>query len=301
MSVSNRCFLCGSTEEITEEHVFPQWLLNRANIRNKFVTLKNGTKYKYGSVKVPCCRQCNNEDLSNIENQISLWVNTLNFEKLRSNPNIVFIWLYKLMYGLNYKEMHIKEDIRNPQSPPLIDQKEFFDRISYNLFPLFAKGVVTFKGFKPYSLFIFKISDVDDGNYFYFDEPYKLVSGITIGKVGIVCSFQCDGYIEEDVNRVHLGSVPKTISLPNFGDFCAYIFALKARLKQLPTYTVHYRNGSYLFHRKEHGYTDLYNEFNHNLYVKMVTTYFKPLFSNLIRSDADGNATINYKSPFTQF
>ena len=301
MTVSTRCFLCSSNEGVTEEHVFPQWLLRLANIRNQFVTLKNGTKYKYGIVKVPCCKECNSEDLSQIESRVSVWVKTSNFAELKSNPDIVFIWLYKIMYGLNYKEMHIKEDIKNPLSPALINEKEFFERISFNLFPLFAKGKVSFHGFKPYSLFVFKISEVEQSNYFYFDEPYKLVSAIAVGNVGIACSFQCDGYIEEDVHKIHAGKFPDVVNMSNFGDFCAYLLALKSRLKNLPSYTVHLRRGVYEFNRKSHSHNFLYNDNDPKVYTELITKPLKTLFNDLIEVDTDGNQSIKYKSPFIQF
>lgn len=301
MPESNRCFLCDSDENVTEEHVFPQWLLKKANIRNQFVTLKNGTKFKYGNVRVPCCQECNNEELSQIENKISTWINKSDFEKLQSNPDTVFIWLYKIMYGLNYKEMHVKKDLRNPNSPPLVEQDEFFERISYNLFPLFAKHRLFFKEFKPYSLFIFEIESKTKDNFFYFDEPYKMISGIVVNDIAIACSFQCDGYIEEDINNANEGVLPKKISVPNFGDFCAYLLALKSRMKTLPPYTVFLRNDVFVFQRKEHDHSSIYNDHDPKLYTEFMTKYFNRLFDPLIKTDSHGNRSISYKSPFKQF
>lgn len=54
----------------TDEHIFPKWLQNRFQLWNQNLILINRTNIRYRQLKVPCCRFCNNDHLSGIENRI---------------------------------------------------------------------------------------------------------------------------------------------------------------------------------------------------------------------------------------
>lgn len=301
LNYNSLCFLCKKPSLTTDEHVFPQWLLDGYNIRHKYVALKNGTKFKYGNVVVPCCAQCNNEHLSNIENSISKAIKTNDLSYLIANPDKLFIWLYKIMYGLNYKEVFLKNDIRNPRSEMIEDGNRFSQISSFNLFPKFACGEIHFDGFSPYSIFIFSLTDTPTDRFYYVDEPYKLYSSIIIDKIGIVCSFQCDGYIERDiVNRVGIkqGSL---LALPEFGDFSSFVLHLKARMKMLPNYLCKSINGCVVFRKQPSDDSNRYSDFDPNIMADYTKKLFEPLFSGLIMKDENGELAMKYKSPFTYF
>ncbi|MBL4561554.1 MAG: hypothetical protein JKX79_11290 [Labilibaculum sp.] len=56
------CFICGAkpnSKPFNDEHVIPDWILRKFNLHTKFITLPNGTRFKYGQYKVPCCKECN--------------------------------------------------------------------------------------------------------------------------------------------------------------------------------------------------------------------------------------------------
>lgn len=301
IDLHSMCFLCKRTVDVTDEHVFPQWLQRDYSLKDQFVLLKNGTKYKYSNITVPCCHDCNTKHLSAIENNISKAVRAGDVNYLRSNSNLVFIWLYKIMYGLNYKEMFLKDDIRDPLSKSIVCKKEFFEKRSYNLFPLYARDIIVFDGFCPYSLFVFKLSKCVNGNYFYADEPYKMFSAIALGDIGIVCSFQCDGYIENDIKRRMNVYEHEAIAPAEFGDFCAFVLHLKTRMKMLPNYVCSAKEGRLVFRIKELNVDKLYNDFDPKIQIKFTVNMFKQLFNDLMVTEPNGDLAIKYKSPFIYF
>src|SRR3979409_15634 len=69
---ANRCFYCNKLlkSNHSKEHVFPQWLQDRFGIRDKTITLINGTRIQYAKLTVPCCKPCNNVHLSKLENRV---------------------------------------------------------------------------------------------------------------------------------------------------------------------------------------------------------------------------------------
>lgn len=58
----NSCFICGAMSDgrkFNDEHIFPKWLLREFKLFDRYVTLPNGSRFKYGRYKIPCCANCN--------------------------------------------------------------------------------------------------------------------------------------------------------------------------------------------------------------------------------------------------
>jgi hypothetical protein len=56
------CFICGASPDavpFNDEHVLPDWILRRFKLHDRVITLPNGTKFRYGQFKIPCCEECN--------------------------------------------------------------------------------------------------------------------------------------------------------------------------------------------------------------------------------------------------
>ncbi|CUP05012.1 Uncharacterised protein [Clostridium baratii] len=64
----DKCFLCGeelNSNNSTVEHVFPKWLQHKFDLWNKKLILLNGSEIQYKNLTIPCCKNCNNNYLSN--------------------------------------------------------------------------------------------------------------------------------------------------------------------------------------------------------------------------------------------
>ncbi len=295
------CFLCKQTSEITEEHVFPQWLQRKYNLWNQSISLKNGSKLKYGKLTVPCCQDCNTKYLSQIEQKISEFIKCGDVINLLANQDILFIWLYKVMYGVNYKEMFLRDDIKNPESESIVNPETFFERNSYNIFPLFARKKVFFENFSPYSIFVFRIKDSTDATFYYADEPYKMFTSIILGKVGIICSFQDDGYIKSDIEKRLKISQRGELTLPEFGDFASFVLYLKIRMRILPNYICKINSDGMIFTIQEMTDLPLYSDFEPQKLFELVQRMYSFCFQKLITKDETGQPIIKYRSPFIYF
>jgi len=60
------CSFCGTTDELTKEHVIPKWTYEGAT-EKFFTTNMNGLDQTYNKTTIPACAECNNEKLSSLE------------------------------------------------------------------------------------------------------------------------------------------------------------------------------------------------------------------------------------------
>lgn len=68
------CFICGaerSAVPFNDEHIFPQWLLRRYRLHDRFIGLPNLTQSRYGQYVIPCCETCNSRMGEMLEAPIS--------------------------------------------------------------------------------------------------------------------------------------------------------------------------------------------------------------------------------------
>jgi len=295
------CFLCNSMDRITQEHVFPKWLQNRYELWNQQIVLKNGTRIPYRNLTIPCCEECNGTYLSQIENAVRHGVETNDISELESISDSLFIWLYKIMYGIRYKEMFLPNDRANPEAGRIVDPNTLAAHDSYTIFPLFAKGMVAFDGFTPYSLFVFKIQRRDKIKNFYASEPYKMWVAILLNDIGIVASFQDDGYIAKDVANASVLQGQTLLTISQFADFASYVLFLKARMVMLPNYLVSTDGTKYVFRIQTPLPNPLYRHEKEALLISYTRTLFGPLFEDHLVCLEDGSREIRYTSPFKYF
>lgn len=299
--IHSRCFLCKQSATVTMEHVFPKWLQHEYSLWDQFIVLRNGNKFRYKDLTIPCCSQCNGTYLSALENKISRSVKNQDISLLRRNSDDTFIWLYKIMYGLHYKEMFLKENIKDQNSKSIEPKETFTEVNTRNLFPMFVRGVIKFNGFKPYSLFVFGLREPHPAGYFYVDEPGQLYSSIVLGNIGIVCSFQCDGYIEDDLTKTNNIQNIENLSLAEFADFSSFVLCLKSRMKRLPNYLLSQDQQGITFRIQPSSNDNRYSEFDIKKQYEIMTKYFVSFFEPITSTDAKGERSVSYKSPFVYF
>ena len=94
------CFLCGDDlkDSKSKEHVFPQWLLNKYDLWDGQFELLNRTSITYNKLTIPCCLECNNDYLSQMEQKIRNAVNGGYdiFQEL--DELVIYQWLSKIFY-----------------------------------------------------------------------------------------------------------------------------------------------------------------------------------------------------------
>ena len=94
------CIICGSQEQLTKEHVIPQWVYNRCTKRT-FETTTNGVSQTYNKTTLPACKDCNSNLLGLLERLLKH-----EFEKVdvshqafsQETLELIVLWLETLEY-----------------------------------------------------------------------------------------------------------------------------------------------------------------------------------------------------------
>lgn len=184
----------------------------RFDLFQQTITLLNGTTYKYGNLKVPCCATCNNVHLGKIEQKISnaLDGGAIAFQQL--DRHLVHVWLGKIFYGILYKEMFLRRDIRSPKKTTIIDRRvlQQLPMLHYTLqgarYPMISRALQPEISFPLSSIFIFDIQEpaLAQLKFNFRDSIHALCMSIVLGKVGIIAAFGDGG-----ATRVELDSLVK--------------------------------------------------------------------------------------------
>lgn len=101
------------------EHVVPQWLQRRFSLQDQTITIPNGTTLKYRHLTVPAAKE-HNALFGQIENRVSQGEYRL---------DEVYLWALKLHVGLILRDSSLRVDIRDPQSPFILEAGNYSHEI----------------------------------------------------------------------------------------------------------------------------------------------------------------------------
>lgn len=205
MSISfskNNCFLCGEElAENTEEHIFPKWLQRKFNLWNQTIILLNDTQMPYRMLKIPCCNTCNNEHLSQLEIEFSKAVDGGYDSFLELDQDKIFYWASKILYGMYYKEMSLNINRKDPDAGKITDPETMRKFETLHMLLQGVKFPTKYVPVKPYSIFIFKMYEYEEGdyesNFNYFDSYYSTVFGMKMNDIGFVLCIEDSGVQSE--------------------------------------------------------------------------------------------------------
>jgi len=113
-----RCMF-SSEETDTYEHVIPAWLQRRMKLMEQNVVLPNGTELKYKHLKVPAAKE-HNQNFGKIEENIS---------RDQFDLAELYLWALKIHIGFIYRDSSLRANIRDPNSPFLLDIGNFQSEI----------------------------------------------------------------------------------------------------------------------------------------------------------------------------
>lgn len=205
------CFLCAdelSTGNSTEEHVFPKWLQNKYDLWDQELVLLNGTSIKYKDIKIPCCYDCNNNLLAELENKIRI-ASEDGFETfIKVSCHDVFRWISKIFLGIIYKELFLYFD-RKDKSAGFILTDEFIKRYSILHFWLQLSNKKNDETFCPGSIFILKsqIPGSIKEQFDLIDDSSNGVIYVRFGSIVIIADFLENGihqnFLENEIKKLH--------------------------------------------------------------------------------------------------
>ena len=204
----NHCFLCGellSKKNRSDEHVIPEWIQREHNLWDKKLALLNHTLIPYRQLKIPCCRKCNNESLSQMENEISKFLKRKFESPTKQDEYKLFQWASKILYGLLYKEMSLASNLAQRATGSIVPKEFLENLLTFHHFMTSIQRPFNFVNFTPYSIFIVETLTFDDSekNFDYFDfvtignlgnEADALMLALRVQHYGIICVFQDNGF-----------------------------------------------------------------------------------------------------------
>lgn len=99
------CMLCGSTQEITREHVIPQWAFE-SNQQKGLVNKKNNQSVNYIKATVPACKKCNSDLLGAFEDSLKRMLLDKRIDELASKDiDCIIWWLQYLGFKLQLMDL----------------------------------------------------------------------------------------------------------------------------------------------------------------------------------------------------
>jgi hypothetical protein len=101
---NNKCFICGEKSE-TREHTIPKWLQKKFNLWDQKIEIPNLTHTTYRKLVVPCCKKCNNEIYSTLENKI---------KSKNCSDKDIWMWANKIHAALRFKDHFYNFERENP-------------------------------------------------------------------------------------------------------------------------------------------------------------------------------------------
>jgi hypothetical protein len=228
----DHCFLCGSllsADTRTEEHVFPRWLQRRFNLWDERLTLMNRTTIRYRGLTIPCCRSCNTQWLSRVETEVSAAFESGYAAVRKLDPTLLCLWMWKLYYGIHFKEVALPVERRDEASRPIVsaDYLGRFAEIHHVLQAL--RNTVRFR-YVPGSLFVYEaqVPDRPEHQFDYRDAPLRPFLAVRAADTVVIAAFDWEAM----ANLVHAPRLEAAAALPlhpfqftELAAFSAYVAA----------------------------------------------------------------------------
>jgi hypothetical protein len=238
---SNRnCFLTGRELSSTEEkiQVFPQWLMSRYRLEEQSFKLLDETYATYKDIKLPCSAEISEQFLEPLEDKIS-GAFAKGYEAVKSLDELsLFQWAGKMLYGIIFNELQAGIKMQHTQGEEFNISQSIIHKFSYlHLMLQTINQPLEFEGFKPYSLFLFKV-DNEENEFGYRDEINTLVFSLRVHDFGLVICLQDNGanaFFHHDLVQKIKDHVLHPIQ---FEEFNARIFYSAYLFNRLPEYHI---------------------------------------------------------------
>jgi hypothetical protein len=102
------CIFCGTSKDLTKEHIFPRWLFNK-DPGSYFVNNGNFSKKTYEKATLPACIGCNSDILSSLDSYI---LENLSFPYDSEDINFILLWLEIISYKFHVYD-HTTKFLKN--------------------------------------------------------------------------------------------------------------------------------------------------------------------------------------------
>ncbi|HVS92074.1 MAG TPA: hypothetical protein VHE59_08595 [Mucilaginibacter sp.] len=238
---SNRtCFLSGQQLSSEEERipVFPSWLMSRYSLESQPFKLLDENITTYKELQVPCSASINERFLESLEAEIAAAFDKGYDAVKRVDEVKLFQWAGKLLYGIIFNEMQagIKQQHYQGQefniSQSLIHK---FSNLHLMLQSIYLP--VIFEDFKPFSLFLFKVTNAEN-EFTYRDEINTLIFSLRMKDFGLILCMQDNGVNRNFHKELLLKIEGQALHPIQFEEVNAKVFYSAYLFNRLPEYNI---------------------------------------------------------------
>lgn len=277
----DKCFLTGVplSEPKSEITIFPEWLMERYELKNKLFKLLEGTLLPYQELKVPCAPEVIENIIVPLESTIREAF-TEGYDAVKKLPEeTLFQWMSGIVFGMAYldisiaaeKEIKAGGEFRLP--PPLRKRLSSLRLMLQSLaFP------TRFEGRKPWSIAVFKVKYSKDV-FNFRDDPVNLFFSLGINGFGMVACLGDNGAVrsEEQPLLDKLGG--KTLHPVQFEELCARFVYRNYLLKKQPDYQVEIQEGQRIIKAaspENQPVNTLFHAWSDDMFSQVLAEYWKP-------------------------
>jgi hypothetical protein len=234
------CFLTGQKLTSSEEkiQVFPQWLMSRYALEDQPFKLLDESMATYKDLKLPCAARINETWLEPLEAEIAAAFDS-GYEAIKElDEQKLFQWAGKLLYGIIFNEIQSGIKLQHSQGEEFNISQSIIHK--FNHLHLMLQSInlpLTFDGFKPYSIFLFKV-DNNEKEFGYRDEINTMTFALRIKDFGLVICLQDNGanksYHKEVLDKIW----DNTLHPIQFEEFSGRVFYSAYLFNRLPEYNI---------------------------------------------------------------
>ena len=237
---NSKCFLSGELLQSTEEkiQVFPDWLMGRYNLEDQPFKMLDESMATYKDLKIPSSAGINEQYLELLEREVAeafeggyTGVKALDEQKL-------FQWAGKLLYGIIFNEIQVAIRQSHAQGDEFNMSESIIHKFSNLHLMLQSINLpLIFEGFKPFSIFLFKVNNPEN-EFAYRDEINTLTFSIRLRDFGLIICLQDNGANRNYHRHILDKMESETLHPIQFEEFCGRIFYSAYLFNRLPEYNI---------------------------------------------------------------
>ncbi|OAQ38841.1 hypothetical protein A5893_12410 [Pedobacter psychrophilus] len=232
------CFLSGEKIDTKEKHsIFADWLSEIYHLKDMPFKMLDESMKTYADIKVPCSAETAIH-LSTLEDKIQNAFEGGYNDVIKLEEDQIFLWVSKTVYGVIFNEIQSAIKQQNSFAEGFNMSQGLIHKFS--LLQTMLQKVnqpIVFEEFKPYSLFITKVNNVEN-EFAYRDEINTLTFSLRMKDFGILINLQDNGanklYHEEVWGKIN----GKTLHPIQFEELCAKVFYSAYLFNRLPEYHI---------------------------------------------------------------
>lgn len=232
------CFLSGEKIDKKEKlSIFADWLSETYHLKDMPFKMLDESMKTYADIKVPCTVETANH-LNHLEEKIQIAFEIGYDEVIKLDHDLIFLWVAKIVYGVIFNEIQSAIKQQNNFAEGFNMSQGLIHKFSLlqTMLQKVNKHIV-FEDFKPYSLFITKVNNVEN-EFAYRDEINTLTFSLRMKDFGILINLQDNGanklYHEEFLGKIN----GKTLHPIQFEELCANVFYSAYLFNRLPEYHI---------------------------------------------------------------